>query len=306
MLGLFLFNRGYPLNDPVVPTFSTETLDVELAEREAAFDDIKDGVEARVIWAGTPGEKTETALVYLHGFSATSEEIRPVPDLVAEALGANLIYWRLPGHGRPGFAMGEPLPQDWLDSTAAAIAAGAAAGDKVIVIGTSTGGTLAARAAATPDIDEMLSGVVFISPNFRLASSLEALLTLPLSSRWVPLVAGEERGFEARNDQHAAYWTLRYPTIAAQRLAWLMKRVRGLDFAAIDTPALFIFSDADQVVDAAETRRVHADWGGPATLSPREVGPGDDTQSHVIAGDILSPGMTAATAAEIEEWIGSL
>ncbi|NRA99400.1 MAG: alpha/beta fold hydrolase [Rhodobacteraceae bacterium] len=302
----FLFDRGHPLADPEVPTFDLDTLEADLAAREAAFDDIKSGVEARVIWAGVAGEKTDTAIVYLHGFSATSEEIRPVPDLVAEALGANLLFWRLPGHGRSGPAMAEPLPQDWLDSTAAAISAASVLGDQVIVMGTSTGGTLAARAAAVPALAALMDGIVFVSPNFRLANPQEPLLTLPFSENWLPLVAGAERGFEPRSPDHGTYWTMRYPTIAAQRLGWLMRRVRGTDFAAITTPALFLFSDDDQVVSAVETRAVADVWGGPATLSPRSVTQGDDPQSHVIAGDILSPGMTEPTAIEITEWVRGL
>lgn len=304
--GLFLLNTGYSMRDPAVPEFSAETLEDVLAERESQFDDIRPGVEARVIWADAPGERTDIVLLYLHGFSASSEEIRPVPDIVADNLGANLIFWRLPGHGRSGAAMAEPLPQDWIDSTAEAIAAAHAIGDRVIVMGTSTGGTLAARAAAIPELAEVIDGIVFVSPNFRLASWQETLLTLPLSRHWIPLVAGEEREFEPRSEDHAAYWTSRYPTIAAVRLAWLMRDVRGLDFSGITVPALFVFSDADQVVDAAETRRVAQMWGAPATLSPRDVGPGDDSQSHVIAGDILSPGMTQSTAKEVTDWINAL
>jgi pimeloyl-ACP methyl ester carboxylesterase len=88
-----------------------------LAEREATFDDIVPGAEARVIWAGEPGEVTRWTVLYLHGFSASSEEIRPVPDHVAAALGANLVFNRLPGHGRTAQAMGEATAVEWIDDT---------------------------------------------------------------------------------------------------------------------------------------------------------------------------------------------
>ena len=67
-----------------------------LEKREARFEDIVEGVEKRVVWAGERGARTDWAVVYLHGFSGSSEEIRPVPDEVAAALGANLFYR---GHG---------------------------------------------------------------------------------------------------------------------------------------------------------------------------------------------------------------
>ena len=54
-----------------------------LAEREGAFDDIRPGDAARIIWAGAAGAVTPLAILYLHGFSAGPEENRAVPDDVA-------------------------------------------------------------------------------------------------------------------------------------------------------------------------------------------------------------------------------
>jgi hypothetical protein len=87
-------------------------VDAWLAQQEARFDDIVPGTEKRVIWAGAPEVQTDWAVVYLHGFLATSEEIRPVPDEVAAALGANLMFTRLEGHGRGVAALAEPSVED--------------------------------------------------------------------------------------------------------------------------------------------------------------------------------------------------
>jgi len=108
-----------------------DNLDVYLETAEARFDDITPGVEKRVVWAGAPGTQTDIALVYIHGYSATSEEIRPVPDMVAKALGANLYYARLKGHGRDGLAMTEASAGDWLEDTAEALAIGQRIGKEV-------------------------------------------------------------------------------------------------------------------------------------------------------------------------------
>ena len=82
-----------------------DDVDAYLSTAEARFDDIVPGTHKRVSWFGIPGEKTPVAIVYIHGFSASSEELRPVPDLVAKALGANLYFTRLTGHGRGSAAM---------------------------------------------------------------------------------------------------------------------------------------------------------------------------------------------------------
>ena len=58
--------------------------------------------------------QTQWAVVYIHGFSASRMETAPLADTIATALGANLFYARLAGHGRGGAAMGEPSVQDWL------------------------------------------------------------------------------------------------------------------------------------------------------------------------------------------------
>ena len=53
----------------------------------------------RIIW-NNPNlkSKSEIAFIYIHGFSASLGEIRPVPDILVENLNANL-FTRLSGHG---------------------------------------------------------------------------------------------------------------------------------------------------------------------------------------------------------------
>jgi len=107
-------------------TFSPEDLgadlDAYLSESEALFENIREGAQKEIIWAGTPGEVTPFSVVYVHGFSASKGEIRPVPDNVAEALGANLFFTRLTGHGQDGDALGRVTANDWLNDVAEALA----------------------------------------------------------------------------------------------------------------------------------------------------------------------------------------
>lgn len=275
-----------------------------LASREAQLPDIVPGTEARIVWAGENGAATDLVLLYLHGFSATSEEIRPVPDLVAEALGANLVYARLPGHGRDGDAMAEPRAGDWVDDTGVMLDVARAVGEQVVIIGTSTGGTLAAYAATDAEMAEGIAGIIFVSPNFELANPAGAMLEWPLARIWVPWIAGADREFETVNEDHADYWTEAYPTVATVTLGTLMRDVRGRDFSATDIPALFLFSDADRVVSASATRAVAARWGGPTTLSPQDLPEdGVDPFNHVIAGGVLSPAMTQSVTDQIVDWL---
>ncbi len=281
-------------------------LDAHFAAAEARFGDITPGAEKRVVWAAAPGARTDWAVVYLHGFSATSEEIRPVPDLVAQALGANLIYTRLAGHGRGGAAMTEPVAGDWLEDAAEALAAARAAGDRTLVIATSTGGTLAALAAVHPDLKDQLDAIAFVSPNFGIVNAAATVLTWPGVRWWGPLIAGRERSFQPMNAEHEAFWTTRYPTVALLPMAALVAHTYAQDFSEAGVAALFLFSDADAVVSAAAIRDVAARWGGAADLDALTLPPGNDPYNHVIAGDILSPGMTTPVAKQITGWVQSL
>lgn len=315
LLGLLLFVGAFWILAPREPVevdvaFDEGALEqgvaAYLSSQEARFSDITPGVEKRVIWAGAPEARTDWAVVYLHGFSATSEEIRPLPDRVAQALGANLVFTRLAGHGRGGDALAEPEVADWLHDVAEALAIGRHLGRRVLVIATSTGGTLATIAAHDPRMSRDVAGLVLISPNYRVKNPAAAILTWPGVEWWGPLVAGPERAFEPLNPQQERYWTTRYPTRAVFPMGASVAYAAGLDHAAVTIPAMFVFSDADQVVDAAATRRIARQWGAPVRLHPVDVGPKDDPFAHVIAGDILSPGMTDRLVGDILDWVAKL
>ena len=282
-------------------------LDGWLAAREGIIPDIVPGTEKRIVWAVAPGARTPLAVVYVHGFSASAQEIRPVPDRVAEALGANLYFARLAGHGRDGAAMAAATAEDWMIDFAEALAIGGRIGERVVLIGTSTGGTLivAGLGLGTAGADRV-AGVVLVSPNLRLASVAGRLLDLPLVERWGAFAVGPERGFEPANEAQAEYWTERYPTAAVYPMARLMRAARAVDLAALRVPALFVWSDADRVVDAPTNRAAADAWGGPVTRLPVSPGPGIDPSAHVIAGDIMSPAATGPIAEAIIAWARGL
>ena len=86
-------------------------------------------------------------------------------------------------------------------------------------------------------------------------------------------------------------------------MAALVDEANSASYADAHQPLLALWSDADQVVDPAATKKVLAGWGGPVTEMPVTMGPGDDPSAHVIAGDVLSPGQTAPVATRINGWI---
>lgn len=286
-----------------------DDLDGWLADRENQVPNLREDEAKRILWAGVPGEKTEIAIVYIHGFSAGIWEIRPVPDRVAEALGANLHFGRLTGHGRDGAAMAEPGGGDWLRDVAEAVTVGQRIGERVIVISTSQGGTLTALLAADPAMApwrDQVAGVAMISPNFKVANPMAELLSWPAARYWAPLVGGETRTFEAQNDRHARHWTTSYPTVAGLPLQAVIDRAETMDWSQATIPALFLFDPQDIVVDASVTEKVAANWGAAVTIERTDRKGEDDPDRHVIAGDILSPEATPDVIATLLAWIETL
>lgn len=278
-----------------------------LQENEALKHDIRDGQEKRVIWAEELGKKTSISIVYIHGFSASSEEIRPVPDNVAAALGANLYYARLTGHGRtePG-AMSEARVADWMRDIGEALAIGRRIGERVLLIGTSTGGTLIAAAASQPGALDGVAGIVMVSPNFEVANPAAMILTWPAVRWWGPIVAGRERVIVPRNAAQEATMTTRYPTVSLIPMGALVAAVGHENYSKQTLPLLVFFSDADKVVSADAIREFMARWGGPVSQVVVSPGPGVDSNAHVLAGRVLSPAMTAPMAAQVLTWLGEL
>ena len=294
---------------PAIPDIAA--LPAWLAEREGAFNDLRPGAQKRIVWAGVAGERTPLSVVYVHGFSATSEEIRPVPDDLAQRLGANLHFTRLHGHGRDmqtgGAALAEASVADWMSDVREAAAIGAAIGERTVIVGMSTGGTLVALAASEGLLPESTAGIALLSPNFGMTRRGAALLDLPGARWWLPLVAGRERSFQPQNAAHGDWWTARYPTTALLPLGAAVRAAREASFDAASIPALFLFAPSDRIVDPAVTRSVAARWGAPAEVVELQLRAGGaDPEAHVLAGDILSPAMTGTVVNILVDWARGL
>jgi pimeloyl-ACP methyl ester carboxylesterase len=308
VLGVWVFGPLEPAKMDV--TFDANKLGKNLNKylflQEKKLKNIISGVQKRIIWADKVGKRTPLSIIYIHGFSATSEEIRPVPDQIASTLKANLYYTRLTGHGRGPMAMAEPNVADWMSDMAEAIAIGRKIGHKIIVISTSTGSTLSAAAALNPILSRDISGFIFISPNFGIKNPFAELLTWPAARWWVPLIGGKMRHSTPRNKQHSKFWTTSYPTIAAIPMAAIVKAVTEEDFSEVTIPALFYFSLEDEVVDPQATKNMTRKWGGRKKIINVTMTEQDDKYSHIVTGNIVSPNQTDYTVREIIKWISSL
>lgn len=274
-----------------------------LRASEAAVPDLVPGTGKRIVWAGEAGASTELSVVYVHGFSASRQETRPLAERVAAELGANLFLTRLTGHGRTGDALARATAGDWLHDTEEALAIGGRIGERIVLIGTSQGGTLATWAAARSRRRDGLEALVLVSPNFGPRDSRAEMLTWPWGGLLARLAEGETRSWEPVNERQARYWTESYPTRALLPMMALVEFVRSeVDPESITVPALLVYSPGDEVVDSRLALERFRKFASERKETLRILDSGDP-YDHVLAGDVLSPGTTGRVARTIVDFV---
>lgn len=288
--------------EPALPV----DLDAYLVAEEGGVPGIRDGDEKSVVWIEPEAPAvTPLSIVYLHGFSADRHEVEPLVSELQQDLGANAYFSRLAGHGRDGAAMGEATAEQWLDDAAEAIAIGGRIGERVVLVGTSTGGTLALWAAARQEARDRVATLVLISPNVGVQDPAAPILLWPWGGLIARMVVGRERCFEPHSREEARHWTPCYPTRALLPMMALVHRVRSLEDDAITVPTLVLYSHGDQVVDPEETERVLPRIASPPPEMYAVEGAGDPGQ-HVIAGAIMSPQTTETVRRRVLEFLAPL
>ena len=286
------------------PPTALADLDPWLQTSESKFEGLRPGTAKGVVWASADKQQTPWSVVYIHGFSASRLETAPLADQVAKALGANLFYTRLSGHGLPGQAMGEVSAQDWMADTLEAVQIGKSLGNKVLVISCSTGSTLSTWLGTTP-LAADVSAFVFISPNFGLKNKMSELI----NGHWGPYIAtavsGDTIRYEQTDPREVVAWTGSYPTKALFPMMALVKKVRESDLSRFQTPVFVLYSAADQTVDPEHIKTAFASMGSKQK-SIDAVTYSQSKGQHVLAGDIRDPESVAPMAESIVNWTNSL
>jgi esterase/lipase len=299
----------------VMPTIPNDplALESELAEAErragqSTLGPITPGAEKQIFWAHEDRRKTALSIVYLHGYSATRREVSPLTEQFARALGANLFHTRLRGHGQPGPAMAEVRASDWLNDTLEAYAIGERIGEHVIVIGTSTGGTLALWLARRPEAAR-LAALLLVSPNLGPRDPRSEWLAGPWGTQLASAVIGPTYEWRPANETHATFWTWRYPSSALIPMMALVDHVRASDLELIATPTLVIYSPNDRVVSHQQIEAMFDRLGSGAPAKPFKrrvvVTQSQDPSSHVLAGDVLAPSDTEKILGQMQDFLRS-
>jgi alpha-beta hydrolase superfamily lysophospholipase len=224
-----------------------------------------------------------------------------VPEQVAVALGANLFETRLAGHGLEQDALVGMSAEQWLEDGSEALAVGKALGERLILMGTSTGATLALSLAQHPQFSAV-EALILLSPNFGPSARGSGLATGPMGPQLIRLMAGEYREWEPSNERQGRYWHTRYPTTAAIELMRLVDLAVAETAAARVPKAMLIYSPNDQVVSVKRLLRGFERL--PAgEKAVHQILSGGGPSNHVLAGDILAPENNLTTSAMITSFL---
>lgn len=278
------------LSDALPTVASINTLDAYITAMEAPYK-IKPNNEAKIIWADSSKSQTEYAIVYLHGFSASQMEGDPVHQNIAKQFNCNLYLARLAEHGIDTTEDLVNLTADqYWESAKLAYAIGKQIGKKVILMSTSTGGTLALQLAATyPEI----AGLILYSPNIEVFNPSAPLLDNPwglqigravLKSNYVDI--------KYKDSAYPKYWNSHYRiegVVALQNL--LEATMTEATFKKIHQPtlALYYYKDEahqDNVVKVSAIQKMMQQIATPGNLKMEMAIP--NAGNHVIASPIVS------------------
>ncbi|GAB1463082.1 alpha/beta hydrolase [Pedobacter sp.] len=253
---------------------------------------IKPGNQAEIVWADSNRhEPTAYAVVYLHGFSASKEEGNPVHLNFAKSIKANLYLARLADHGIDTVAPMQYFTADRLWETAKeALAIGKTLGKKVILVGTSTGGTLALQLAATyPEVQSL----ILVSPNIAINDDKAWLLNNPWGLQIARMVSGgDERVLDGKTPIYKKYWYSHYRLESVVQLQELLESTMTPSlFKKVKQPTLLLYyykneKEQDPVVKVAAMLKMFDELGTPADKKEKVALP--NTGNHVIGSYITS------------------
>lgn len=262
-------------------------IDQYLEQSEQQTDHIRPGLDKGVLWRDRFNKtKTKIAFVYLHGFSASRAEIEPVVSLAANEVGANIFFTRLKAHGRTsGDGFASVQAQDWIDDAREALAIGRKIGERVILVGMSTGADLAVLLANENRDAKDIAGLVLLSPNYSPAQRGAKFLAGPLGEIWARLLVGGEHSFKPKSVDHALYWTPRMPSRGLVALMDVVVLTSRIDFSRVTFPVLTLYTSHDSVVDVELIRQRHAEFGSERKLIVDVA----ESNSHELANQWFAP-----------------
>lgn len=278
-----------------LPEIQVQTSEFEayLANKNSGLK-IKPDNESRIIWANDSlKNKTPYCLLYVHGFSASWYEGEPAHRDFAKRYGMNLYIPLLASHGIDTTeALIDMTPDRLYESAKEALVAAQSLGEKVILMSTSTGGTLSLKLAS--EFPELISGLILYSPNVAINNGAAFLLSKP----WGLQIARNvyKGNYRITNTDFASedckYWNCKYRLEAVIYLQQLVESTMKKEtFAKIKKPVFlgYYYKDEekqDKVVKVDAMLKMFDELGTPENLKQKVAFP--EAGDHPIGCKLFS------------------
>ncbi len=288
---------------PVVPSDPSGLEDY--IKRKESQHNVKPQNESQIVWNDSSRDKTEYAVLYLHGFSASQMEGDPVHRQFAKDFGCNLFLARLSDHGIDTTEALLLFTADRIwNSAKEALAVSKQLGQKVIIMSTSTGSTLALKLAA--DYPDDAFALINLSPNIAINNGAAFLLNDPWGLQIArQVMGGKYRDKGADPDDHGRYWNNKYRLEAAVQLQELIEETMTKEtFERVTQPSLTLYYYKNEQEQDPEVRidamlKMHEQLGTPENM--KAAVPVPDAGAHVIGSSLTSKAVPAVSR-EIEKF----
>lgn len=271
---------------------SIEAVEKWISEEPLRHPKLKSSAQMEIYWAdSTKKEKTPYSLVYIHGFSASKDEGAPVHRRIADSLGMNLFLCRLPAHGlndRDAFTKLEA--NDMIATAAEAIDIGKLIGNEVVVMGTSTGGTLSLIQAS---LRNDIAALVLYAPLIDFFDNRMQIFGFPHGLKIAEQVVGGQYVLgQKQTEQESAIWYQDYHIKGLESLAALVQASMTPElFSTISEPLFLGYyykneAEQDPTVSVAAMQQMYAKVSTEESQKTNIAYP--DAGAHVICSDLKS------------------
>ncbi|MEJ0033019.1 MAG: alpha/beta hydrolase [Bacteroidota bacterium] len=285
-----------------LPTVPQAPADLEnfVASNEAKHK-LKPDNEARIIWNDSTKAKTPYSVVYLHGFSASQEEGDPVHLDFAKKFGCNLYLSRLADHGIDTTEQLMNFNGDrFWESAKEAMMIGKAIGDKVILISTSTGGTVALMLAG--EYPEDVHALINLSPNIAVNNGTIWIANNPWGLQIArKVVGGNYQVITDFDEPRKQYWNDKYRLEAVSALQEIIEdKMNKSTFEKVKCPSLTLYyykseTEQDPTVKVSAMLEMEKELGTPEDMKVAKAIP--DAGVHVIGSKMTSKDLPAVEQA---------
>jgi esterase/lipase len=272
-----------------VPSDPTE-LEKHITAQESMHD-VKPDNEARIIWADSSKQKTKFSVVYLHGFSASQKEGDPVHWKFAKEFGCNLYLARLADHGVDTTEQLLYFTGDrWWQSSKEALAIGKAIGENVILMSTSTGGTMAIMLAA--EYPDDVYAMINMSPNIAVNDPSAWLLNNPWGLQIARIVIGSNYQNIPYDSARQVYWNGKYRLESLVQMEEMLEdKMNKSTFEKVRCPSLTLYyykseQQQDPTVKVSAMLQMNEQLGTPDSL--KAAVPVPNAGFHVIGSYLVS------------------